>query len=207
MDVLFGGLKNLLLCVSDWVSALVSLPLDLPVGLLIGLFFVILLWMFSGVWAADIAELRGYRPHKHLWIGLILPFIYPALLLAILKPVEGSQVDMKRNKDAAKLRKEAEIQAQKQAEIAAKEEQRQMEDADPTLWSKSRMERIAFNADGTPAGPFLCTLDDGQQFYVISIQSIMDQVVILQLADENGTAGPVLRFPYARITGMEIVEA
>ena len=87
------------------------------------------------------------------------------------------------------------------------EEQRQMEDADPTLWSKSRMERIAFNADGTPAGPFLCTLDDGQQFYVISIQSIMDQVVILQLADENGAAGPVLRFPYARITGMEIVEA
>ena len=122
-----------------------------------------------------------------------------------MKAVEGSSdavtKDNQKKRERATALREAQVAAVKQA-IA---EQLQNEEADPTLWSKSRMERIAFKADGSAAGPFICTLSDGQKFRVLAIQGIQDNVAVFELeGSEPGKAGPVMRFPYERIHGMDM---
>lgn len=204
-EMIFDGLKKILWNVGNWFVSVVELPLKISLPLILGTLIAGVILLASGAWAAHIAENKGRRPHLHFFLALILPFIYPVLIWFLLKPLEGSPLYVVQSK---KTKREL-VAAQREAQIAAAEkavaDQLEREEADPTLWSRSRMERVVYNADGSAAGPFICTLSDGQMIKVRQVRDLQDEIVVLELAgDTPDTAGPVLRFPYTRIHGMEI---
>lgn len=204
-ETILYGLKEGLWCVWNWFISLVELPLTISPAYIWGSLIACVIMLASAAWAGNIAENKGRYPHLHIFLALILPFIYPLIISFVLKALEGSPEAVRKGNKAkrehAAARREAQIAAEEQA-IA---DQLQREEADPTLWSKSRMERIAYNADGSAAGPFICTLSDGQQIRVVAIQGLQENVAVFELAGaEPGVRGPVMRFPYERIHGMEV---
>ena len=204
-EMILNGLSDILWCIWNWFISLVELPLSVSPAYIVGALIACVILFASAAWAGNIAENKGHYPHLHILLALILPFIYPLIIHFTMKAVEGSSdavtKDNQKKRERATALREAQVAAVKQA-IA---EQLQNEEADPTLWSKSRMERIAFKADGSAAGPFICTLSDGQKFRVLAIQGIQDNVAVFELeGSEPGKAGPVMRFPYERIHGMDM---
>ena len=202
-EAIFNGLKNILWGVGNWFVSVVELPWDIQPGHIFGTLIVGVLLLASASLAGNIAENKGRAPHLHFFLGLLFPFIYPIIIWFTLHALEGSPSMIKQQQKASK----AQAVALRAAQIAAAEKaaakQFEREEADPTLWSKERMERVAYKADGSAAGPFTCTLADGRQFRVLAIRDIQPEVVVLELAgDTPDKAGPVMRFPYTRIHGM-----
>ena len=202
-ETIFNGLKNIFLNVGNWFVSVVELPWDIQMSYIFGAVIAGILMLASAAWAGNIAENKGRAPHLHFLLGLLLPFIYPAIIWFALRALEGSPLMIKQQQKNQKELAVALRSAQIEAAEKAAAEQLEREEADPTLWSRERMERVAFKADGSAAGPFTCTLADGKQVRVLTIREIQADVVVLELEGNTpGTTGPVMRFPYSRIHGM-----
>lgn len=204
-EMIFNGLKDGLWSAWNWFVSLFELPLHISAVCVFGALCACTVIFASAACAGSIAEKKGHYPHLHMLLALIFPIIYPLILFFALQPVEGSiEAYTRLNKE-----KREQATALFQAQIAANEkalaEQLQKEEADPTLWSKRRMERIAFNAEGVARGPFVCTLSDGQKVRIAAIQSIQEDIVVFELAGASlNVPGAVVRFPYERIINMEL---
>ena len=202
-ETFFNGLKNILWNIGNWFVSVVELPWNIHLGYVIGALIAGILLLASAAWAGNIAENKGRAPHLHFFLGLLFPFIYPAIIWFTLRALEGSPLMIKQNQKNKSELAVALRTAQIEAAEKAAAEQLEREEADPTLWSKERMERIAYNADGSATGPFTCTLADGKQIRVLTVREIQAEVVVFELEGNTpGTAGPVMRFPYSRIHGM-----
>ena len=195
-EAIFNGLKNILWNVGNWIISVIEIPWNIPSVYIIGALIAGVLLLTSAAWAGNIAENKGRTPHLHFFLALLLPFIYPAIIWFTLRALEGSphmiRQQQKKKKEEAVALRVAQIEA---AEKAAAE-QIEREEADPTLWNKGRMERIAYKTDGSAAGPYICTLADGKEIRVLEVRDIQAEVVVFELAgDTPGTPGPVMRFP------------
>ena len=202
-EAIFNGLKNILWDIGNWFVSVIELPWNIQPIYIIGALIAGILLLTSAAWAGNIAENKGRAPHLHFFLGILLPFIYPLIICFTVRALEGSPTMIKRQQKQKKEEAVALRAAQIEAAEKAAAEQIEREEADPTLWSKERMERIAYNADGSAAGPFLCTLADGRQIRILAVRDIQAEVAVFELAgDAPDTAGPVMRFPYSRIHGM-----
>lgn len=202
-ETIFNGLKNILWNIGNWFVSVVELPWNIHLGHIIGALIAGILLLASAAWAGNIAENKGRAPHLHFFLGLLFPFIYPAIIWFTLRALEGSPLMIKQDQKSRNARAVALRTAQLEAAEKAAAEQLEREKADPTLWSKERMERIAYNADGSAAGPFTCTLADGKQIRVLAVRETQAEIVVFELEGNTpDTAGPVMRFPYSRIHGM-----
>ena len=202
-EAIFKGLIDILCNVGNWFISVIDLPWNIRADYILGALIAAILLLTSAAWAGNIAENKGRAPHLHFLLGLLFPFIYPAIIWFTLRALEGSPTMIKRQQKQKKEEAVALRTAQIEAAEKAAAEQIEREDADPTLWSKERMERIAYKADGSAAGPFICTLSDGRQIRVQAVRDIQAEVAVFELAgDAPGTTGPVMRFPYSRIHGM-----
>lgn len=202
-ETFFSGLKNILWNIGNWFVSVVELPWNIHLGYVIGALIAGILLLASAAWAGNIAENKGRAPHLHFFLGLLFPFIYPAIICFTLRALEGSPLMIKQNQKNKSELAVALRTAQIEAAEKAAAEQLEREEADPTLWSKERMERVAYKADGSAAGPFTCTLADGKQIRVLTVREIQAEVVVFELEGNTpGAAGPIMRFPYSRIHGM-----
>jgi hypothetical protein len=52
-----------------------------PLWLLVLVVLAVTAWVGAAAWAATIAEIRREEPGKHFLLGLLIPFVYPFLLL------------------------------------------------------------------------------------------------------------------------------
>ena len=199
-ETIFNGLKNILWNIGNWFVSVVELPWNIHLGYVIGALIAGILLLASAAWAGNIAENKGRAPHLHFLLGLLFPFIYPAIIWFTLRALEGSPLMIKQNQKNKSELAVALRTAQIDAAEKAAAEQLEREEADPTRWSKERMERIAYNADGSAAGPFTCTLADGKQIRVLTVREIQAEVVVFELEGNTpGAAGPIMRFPKSRI--------
>ena len=202
-EAIFKGLIDILCNVGNWFISVIELPWNIRADYILGALIAAILLLTSAAWAGNIAENKGRAPHLHFFLGILLPFIYPLIIWFTLRALEGSPTMIKQQQKQKKEEAVALRTAQIEAAEKAAAEQIEREDADPTLWSKERMERIAYKADGSAAGPFICTLADGRQIRVQAVRDIQAEVAVFELAgDAPGTTGPVMRFPYSRIHGM-----
>lgn len=64
-----------------WVERIHEQDIVVDVGLLLLIAGVVILWLGCACWASSIAESRGYSPKMHFFIGLLLPVVYPPVLL------------------------------------------------------------------------------------------------------------------------------
>lgn len=205
MELIFGGLKNLLSSVLSWLRVSASIPYDLSFGVLILLTAAFFLLLFSGLAAAEIAERRGHAPHLHLVLGCILPGLYPLVLPLVLKPETGSEVQVEqlkkqkeRERASAKARAEEEALREKQAELAR-------EESDPGYWPRDRVERIRLKSDGTEAGPFVVRLKEGRELAVNRIPGTTPGQAMLELSGADGKTS-VLRIPFEKIEEIRAAE-
>jgi len=206
MDLLFGGLKNLAACIVQWCQAVLSLPLDLPAGLIALCIILGLVWFYSGVLAADIAERRGYAPHCHLPAGLLIPYLYPLILRLALKPQEGSEQFVREMEKSREEKKKADAAAAKAAEKAREEEERLADETGAGGWTKRRIERLQSEADQrADGGGFLCRLTDGTEIRVKRFLPPTPETAVMEMLPENGGNPVTYRLPYARIGSIEII--
>ena len=206
MEIVFGGLKNLLSLFASWLNVLGGIPFGGAfwgqIALLTAAFS---LCLFSGLFAAQIAERRGFAPHLHLFLGFFLPGIYLLVLPLILKPETGSEVQLeqarwkaRKEESAAKAQAEKEALMEKQAELVR-------EEADPGYWPRDRVDRIRLRPDGSAAGPFVMCLKDGRKFSVRRITGTTPECAILELIGNGGQTSS-LRVPLSQIDAVRPAE-
>ena len=81
MDTIFGGMRNLIRLIIDWLNAVFGSwndSLEYPVYIFV--IIILIAWFFSGMAAAQIAEKRGHKTIVHFLFGLLIPVIYPLII-------------------------------------------------------------------------------------------------------------------------------
>ena len=160
---------------------------------------VMLVLFGSACWAASIAKCRRYNPIPHFLLGLIIPWVYPLIILFALD-IKGVK-EMRAKAEAERLAKEAE-EAERQKNIALNmgaEAQEQPEEEDS--WNQAYFEKIARASDGSSAGPWLATYG-GNTIRVLSIIEALPEVVNVEFEGEKGKPMKI-RIPYAKIEAWE----
>lgn len=175
-------------------------------GALIFLLILALAVMGSAFWAAAVAEDKGRDRILHFLGGLVLPYLYPALLIQRLKPrIIGMESAEAEKAERGEL-PESRVEGVGRTPIPAGQSAARPLDlfSDSQELNLSRFDQLnfraaAFNEHGEARGPFYFTLDDGTEFCATRILDTLSSVLLLELSDEFGNAKK-LRIPYARIT-------
>lgn len=171
-------------------------------------------YLGSGFAAATISETRGRGVALHFWFGLLLPGLYPSLLYSVMTNRTQAQV-------ADRVTREKERQHRQTVDLTVRlmdhagQEYHPSEKPDDTPAAEAAPEEpaspfnkiyfagIAMRPDGTPAGPFAITLNDGRILMAEMILEILDDVLIVQIASPNGQPRK-LRLTYDLIGGCEL---
>jgi hypothetical protein len=66
-------------------------------------FIVFAVWLGSGFMSATIAEMKSHNMKLHFCVGLLLPYVYPFLLLNHLKKKAHVKKQLKPRKKATRL--------------------------------------------------------------------------------------------------------
>ena len=160
---------------------------------------VMLVLFGSACWAASIAKCRRYNPIPHFLLGLIIPWVYPLIILFALD-IKGVK-EMRAKAEAERLAKEAE-EAERQKNIALNMgAEAQESEEENEGWTQAYFEKIARAADGSSAGPWIATYG-GNTIRVLSIVEALPEVVSVEFEGEKGKTLKI-RIPYAKIEAWE----
>ncbi len=193
MDTFFAGTKNLMSCLAGWLELLFSFsPGQVSFWLFLACFLILL---FSGLLGAEKAEERGYNPKIHFILSILIPFLYPCLLVFILKPRQGCAIDRAQFKQ-----KKTEAAQVEEAVIPEEEEE---EEYEPGVWTGSRLKRYLaeLREQGLPEGPFRCVLKDSGSMEVIRFDNFLPNAAVCVIM--SGSDEVTLRIPYEKIDSVE----
>ena len=155
-----------------------------------GWFFLILIWLLSGFASYEFANSTGMHGKKHFWFGLLLPVIYPVVLL-IRKLV---------------IRAKAVSEAKRASErIAAERDQIEAErrriDSTP---NKDNFAKLKGSSDASSIkAQFRLELADGSELMIAKILEAQDALAVVELESNEGETPRVLRMPYAKMARIE----
>lgn len=171
---------------------------DLGAAFLIAIGILVLLG--SACWAASIAKCRRYNPIPHFILGIVLPWIYPLVILFALdiKGVKEMRAKAEQERQAMEAA-EAERQKNISLNMGVKAPEEEVEEE--TGWNQAFFEKIARAEDGSSAGPWLATYG-GNTIRVLSIIEALPEVVNVEFEGEKG-APMKIRIPYAKIENWE----
>ena len=155
-----------------------------------GWFFLILIWLLSGFASYEFANSTGMHSKKHFWIGLILPVVYPVILL-IRKLVI-------RAKAVSEAKRESERIAAERDQIEA---ERRRIDSTP---NKDNFAKLKGSSDAASIkAQFRLELADGSVLMIAKILEAQDALAVFELESNEGETPRVLRMPYAKMTRIE----
>lgn len=155
-----------------------------------GWFFLILIWLLSGFASYEFANSTGLNGKKHFWFGLLLPVVYPVILLVRKLVIRSRAVS------AAKL--ETERMAQERDQIEA---ERRRIDATP---NKDNFAKLKGSSDATSIkAQFRLELADGSALMLAKILEAQDTLAVFELESSEGETPRVLRMPYAKMSRIE----
>ena len=158
----------------------------------IGLLFFILVWLLSGFASYEFANSTGMHGKKHFWFGLLLPVVYPVILL-IRKLVI-------RAKAVSEAKRESERIAAERDQIEA---ERRRIDATP---NKDNFAKLKGSSDASSIkAQFRLDLADGSALMIAKILEAQDTLAVFELESSEGETPRVLRMPYAKMARIERV--
>ena len=152
----------------------------------IGLFFLILVWLLSGFASYEFANSTGMHGKKHFWIGLVLPVVYPLVLLVRKLVIRAKAV--------SEAKRESERIAAERDQIEA---ERRRIDATP---NKDNFAKLKGSSDASSIkAQFRLELADGSALMIAKILEVQDALAVFELESSEGETPRVLRMPYAKM--------
>ena len=153
-------------------------------------FILILIWLLSGFASYEFANSTGMHGKKHFWIGLILPVVYPLILL-IRKLVI-------RAKAVSEAKRESQRIAAERDQIEA---ERRRIDSTP---NKDNFSKLKGSSDASSIkAQFRLELADGSALMIAKILEAQDTLAVFELESNEGETPRVLRMPYAKMARIE----
>ena len=155
-----------------------------------GWFLLILLWLLSGFASFEFANSTGMNGKKHFWFGLLLPVVYPVILLVRKLVIQAKAVS------AAK--RESERIAAERDQIEA---ERRRIDSTP---NKDNFSKLKGSSDASSIkAQFRLELADGSTLMIAKILEAQDTLSVFELESNEGETPRVLRMPYAKMSRIE----
>ena len=155
-----------------------------------GWFLLILLWLLSGFASFEFANSTGMNGKKHFWFGLILPVVYPVILLVRKLVIQAKAVS------AAK--RESERIAAERDQIEA---ERRRIDSTP---NKDNFAKLKGSSDASSIkAQFRLELADGSALMIAKILEVQDALAVFELESNEGETPRVLRMPYAKMARID----
>ena len=155
-----------------------------------GVFVLILVWLLSGFASFEFANSTGLNGKKHFWFGLLLPVVYPLILL-IRKLVI-------RAKAVSEAKRESERIAAERDQIEA---ERRRIDSTP---NKDNFAKLKGSSDASSIkAQFRLDLADGSTLMIAKILEAQDALAVFELESNEGETPRVLRMPYAKMARIE----
>ena len=157
-----------------------------------GWFVLILIWLLSGFASFEFANTTGMNGKKHFWFGLILPVVYPLILLVRKLVI--------RSKAVSEAKREAERMAAERDQIEA---ERRRIDSTP---NKDNFAKLKGSSDASSIkAQFRLELADGSVLMIAKILEVQDALSVFELESNEGETPRVLRMPYAKMARIERV--
>ena len=153
-------------------------------------FIFILVWLLSGFASFEFANSTGMHGKKHFWIGLILPVVYPLILLVRKLIIQAKAV-------SAAKRETARLEADRE-QIEA---ERRRIDSTPC---KDNFAKLKGSSDASSIkAQFRLELADGSALMIAKILEAQDTLAVFELESNEGETPRVLRMPYAKMARIE----
>ena len=153
-------------------------------------FILILVWLLSGFASFEFANTTGLNGKKHFWIGLLLPVVYPFVLLIRKLAIRAKAV--------SEAKHEAERMAAERDQIEA---ERRRIDSTP---NKDNFAKLKGSSDATSIkAQFRLELADGTALMIAKILEAQDALAVFELESNEGETPRVLRMPYAKMARIE----
>jgi hypothetical protein len=155
-----------------------------------GWFVLILVWLLSGFASFEFANSTGLHGKKHFWIGLLLPVVYPFILLVRKLAIRAKAV--------SEAKRETERMAAERDQIEA---ERRRIDSTP---NKDNFAKLKGSSDAASIkAQFRLELADGSTLMIAKILEAQDALAVFELESNEGETPRVLRMPYAKMSRIE----
>jgi len=151
---------------------------------------IVLVWLLSGFASYEFANSTGMNGKKHFWIGLVLPVVYPLILL-IRKLIICARAIAAAKREAKRI----------EAEREQIEAERRRIDSTP---NKDNFAKLKGSSDASSIkAQFRLELADGTALMIAKILEAQDALAVFELESNEGETPRVLRMPYAKMTRIE----
>ena len=161
-------------------------------GWAFGVGIVVLVWLLSGFASYEFANTTGMNGRKHFWFGLLLPVVYPFILL-VRKLVIRAKAVSEAKRESERLARERD---QSEAE-------RRRVDSTP---NKDNFAKLKGSSDASSIrAQFRLDLADGSVLMIAKILEAQDTLSVFELESNEGETPRVLRMPYAKMARIERV--
>ena len=161
--------------------------------------FMVLFFMGSACWSASIAACRRHNAVLHFILGLLFPWIYPAIILFTLD-IKGAKAMREQLEKEKKEAEEAEAERQRNIQLNKGDDEIFAAETE-SVWNQARFEKMARNYDGSLAGPW-DVIFGGRHVRVRHILEAFPEVVSVEFEDDKGNMLK-MRIPYAKIESWE----
>ena len=153
-------------------------------------FILILVWFLSGFASYDFANSTGMHGRKHFWIGLVLPVVYPLVLLVRKLVIQAKAVSAAKRETARLAAEREQIEAE-----------RRRIDSTPC---KDNFAKLKGSSDAASIkAQFRLELADGSALMIAKILEAQDTLAVFELESSEGETPRVLRMPYAKMARIE----
>ena len=153
-------------------------------------FILILIWLLSGFASFEFANSTGLNGKKHFWFGLLLPVVYPVILLVRKLMIQAKAV--------SEAKRESERMAAERDQIEA---ERRRIDSTP---NKDNFAKLKGSSDASSIkAQFRLELADGSALMIAKILEAQDALAVFELESNEGETPRVLRMPYAKMSRIE----
>ncbi len=176
--------------------------LDADPGMAMVIALVLTFLLGSACWAASIAQARRHSIWLHFTLGLLLPWVYPLVILFAMN-IKGEKEMIAKLEAKKREQEEREAERQRNIDLLNPPEEEPEPDAS-IVWKRSYFERIARDREGKPAGPWDVQFN-GVVLRIVRIIEAQDELVVVEQLDARGQISR-LRIPYAKIEAWQNAE-
>ena len=159
-------------------------------GWLVGRGIIVLVWLLSGFASYEFANSTGMHGKKHFWVGLLLPVVYPVVLLIRKLVIQAKAVSAAKRESARIAAERDQIEAE-----------RRRIDSTP---NKDNFAKLKGSSDASSIkAQFRLELADGSALMIAKILEAQDALAVFELESNEGETPRVLRMPYAKMARIE----
>lgn len=170
---------------SDFLKTVASLP-SWPVVL--GTAVIMLIILYSAALSADAGERRGYNDIAFFILGIVLPYIFPLVIVPAIPPRDGYVPTP--------------VATEKQQPIELPEEEDEEEPDDDAGYKFDFFAALTTDEKGERPGPFTLVTKTGNTYTIDTIRKLYPDrgVFVVQRTDNNADSGDqTLRIKYEQI--------